>query len=471
MNVTENEIKYCQSQTGNSLQKDNAEQERYVGVYDSSKITENNIANIALSESDLLEKILDKQNLNKAYKKVKSNKGAGGVDKMGVDELLPYLKIHNSEIVEAIRNGKYKPIPVRRVEIPKEEKGKKRMLGIPTVVDRVIQQAIAQVISPIFEKQFSDNSYGFRPKRSAHDAIKKSQQNINEGYKYVVDMDLEKYFDTVNQSKLIEVLSRTIKDGRVIAFIHKYLHAGVIVKHKYEETPFGVPQGGPLSPLLSNIMLNELDKELESRGHRFVRYADDMVIFCKSKRSANRTLEHILPFIEGKLFLKVNKEKTVVDYVGKVKFLGFSFYLYKGEARIRIHPKSVKKMKQKVKELTGRSKGFSNEYRALKLKQYITGWVNYFKLADMKTLLVETDQWMRRRIRMVYWKQWKKVRTRYKNLKHLGLSHVRAIKFANTRKGYWRISNSPILTTTLGNDYLKNNGFIFFSEYYRQATV
>ena len=471
MNVTRNEIKYCQSREENSLQNNTAEQEGYVGVYDSLKITENNITNTGLLEMELLEKILDGKNLNDAYKKVKSNKGAGGVDKMGVDELLPYLKEHNSEIVEAIQRGKYKPTPVRRVEIPKEEKGKKRMLGIPTVVDRVIQQAIAQILTPIYEKQFSDNSYGFRPKRSAQDAIKKSQENINEGYKYVVDMDLEKYFDTVNQSKLIEVLSRTIKDGRVISLIHKYLQAGVIVKHKYEETPFGVPQGGPLSPLLSNIMLNELDKELESRGHRFVRYADDVVIFCKSRRSANRTLEHILPFIEGKLFLKVNREKSVVDYVGKVKFLGFSFYVYKGEARVRIHPKSVERMKQKVKELTGRSNGLSNEYRALKLKQYITGWVNYFKLADMKKLLLEIDQWMRRRIRLVYWKQWKKVKTRYKKLKYLGLSHESAIKFANTRKGYWRISKSPILSTTLGNDYLKYSGFTFFSEYYKQVTV
>jgi len=250
MNVTENEMKYCQSQTGNSLQKDTAEQERYVGAYASLKITENNITNTDLKESDLLEKILDRQNLNQAYKKVKANKGAGGVDGMGVDELLQYLKIHNCEIVEEIRKGKYKPNPVRRVEIPKEEQGKTRMLGIPTVVDRVIQQAIAQILSPIFETQFSDNSYGFRPKRSAHDAIKKSRQNINEGCKYVVDMDLEKYFDTVNQSKLIEVLSRTIKDGRVISLIHKYLKAGVVARRKYEETPFGVPQGGPLSPLL-----------------------------------------------------------------------------------------------------------------------------------------------------------------------------------------------------------------------------
>src|SRR5690606_28528040 len=276
---------------------------------------------------------------------------------------------------------------------------KKRNLGIPTVVDRVIQQAIAQVLTPIYEKQFSENSFGFRPKRSAHDAIKKSQDNIQQGYKYVVDMDLEKYFDTVNQSKLIEVLSRTIKDGRVISLIHKYLRAGVVVKHRFEETEVGVPQGGNLSPILSNIMLNELDKELERRGHKFVRYADDMLIFCKSRRSAERTLSNILPFIEEKLFLKVNRDKTVVDEARKVKFLGFSFYSYKRQARVRIHPKSIAKMKAKVKELTSRSNGMGNEDRAKKLRRYIMGWINYFKLADMKKLLGTTDEWMRRRIR------------------------------------------------------------------------
>jgi group II intron reverse transcriptase/maturase len=471
MKVTENEVKHSQSNKRSSLQKNTAEQEGYVGVCDSLKIIENNYTNTITSEKKLLEKILERNNLNEAYRKVKSNKGSGGIDKMGVNELLPYLRKTKGEIVEAIQKGKYKPNPVKRVEIPKDDKGNFRKLGIPTVVDRMIQQAITQILTPIYEKQFSENSYGFRPRRSAHDAIRKSKENINEGYKYVVDMDLEKYFDTVNQSKLIEIISRTIKDGRVISLIHKYLKAGVIVKHKYEETSKGVPQGGCISPILSNIMLNELDKELEKRGHRFVRYADDLMIFCKSKRSAKRTLRNIISFIEKKLFLKVNKEKTVVDYIGKVKFLGFSFYVYKGEARVRIHPKSVKKMKNRIKELTGRSKGYSNEERIIKIKQYITGWINYFKLADMRKLLKEIDQWMRRRIRMVYWKQWKKVRTRYKNLKKLGLNHESAIKYANTRKGYWRISNSPILSTTLGNEVLKEKGIIFFFEYYKQVRV
>lgn len=344
-------------------------------------------------------------------------------------------------------------------------------MGIPTVVDRVVQQAIAQVLTPIYEKQFSENSFGFRPKRSAHGAIRKSQSNIQEGYKYVVDMDLEKYFDTVNQSKLVEILSRTIKDGRVISLIHKFLKSGVIVRHKFEETEVGVPQGGNLSPILSNIMLNELDKELEGRGHRFVRYADDLLIFCKSRKSAERALENILPFIEKKLFLKVNREKTVVDEAKRVKFLGFSFYRSKGETRVRIHPKSTAKMRAKIKEFTSRSNGMGNEDRAKKLRRYIIGWVNYFKLADMKNLLQTTDEWMRRRIRMIYWKQWKRVRTRFKRLQTLGIHKQQAWEYANTRRSYWRTSNSPILTKSLGNSTFKEFGFLFFSDYYRQVTA
>jgi len=471
MNVTENGMKYRQPQIEGYLQKAPAEQERYAEVYAPSRITENNITNTDLWLEGLLEKILTKDNMNKAFKKVKSNKGAGGIDGMGVDELLQHLKENGQQLTQAIQDGKYHPNPVRRVEIPKEEKGKVRKLGIPTVVDRVVQQAIAQELSPMFEKQFSDNSFGFRPKRRQHDAIRRCQKYIDEGYKYVVDMDLEKYFDTVNQSKLVEVLSRTIEDGRVISLIHKFLGAGVVVRHKFEDTEIGVPQGGPLSPLLSNIMLNELDQELERRGHRFVRYADDMVIFCKSRKSAKRTLENILSYIEGKLFLKVNREKTVVDEVGKVKFLGFTFYRRKGLTRIRIHPNAISKMKAKVKALTERSKGSGNEQRVEELRRYIIGWINYFKIADMKNLLKKADEWMRRRIRMIYWKQWKKVKTKFRELKSSGIDGNKAWQFANTRKGYWRISNSPILSYSLNNQTLKKLGFLFFSEYYQQVRV
>lgn len=453
-----------------SLQKNSAEHKGYAGVHIPTRITENNTADAYMSKEELLEKIIDRENLNNAFKRVKSNKGSHGVDKMGVDELLQYLRENGDNLKQSILDGTFRPQPVRRVEIPKED-GKKRKLGIPTVVDRVVQQAIAQILTPIFEKQFSDNSFGFRPGRSAHDAIKKCQSNIDEGYSYVIDMDLEKYFDTVNQSKLIEVLSRTIKDGRVISLIHKYLRAGVITNHRFEETEVGVPQGGPLSPILSNIMLNELDKELEKRGHRFVRYADDMQIFSKSRRSAERIFDNILPFIEKKLFLKVNREKTTIDYVGKVKFLGFSFYKSKGKIRVRTHQKSIVKMKDKIKQLTSRSNGMSNEDRIIKLRRYIMGWVNYFKIADMKKLLNNTDEWMRRRIRMIFWKQWKRVRTRFTKLQSLGIHKQKAWEYANTRKGYWRISNSPILNKSLRNETLRGLGFISFSEYYRQVTV
>jgi group II intron reverse transcriptase/maturase len=471
MNVTENEIKYRQLQNEGCPQKVPAEQEEYVEAYDSARITEINITNTNLLKDPLLEKILDRNNMNQAFKKVKKNKGAAGIDDMGIDELLDHLKENGKDLVEAIMVGKYQPKPVKRVEIPKEEKGKVRKLGIPTVVDRVVQQAIAQILTPIFELQFSDNSFGFRPKRSAHGAMKRCKEFIDEGHKYVVDMDLEKYFDTVNQSKLIEVLSRTIKDGRVISLIHKYLKSGVVEKHTFRESRMGVSQGGPLSPLLSNIMLNELDKELERRGHKFVRYADDLTIFVSSRKSADRTLKTILPFIEKKLFLKVNEDKTSTGYVGRIKFLGFGFYVYKGKAKFRVHPKAIKKMKAKVKELTARSYGVGNIERPKKMRRYIIGWINYFKIADMKSLLKEIDQWMRRRIRMVIWKQWKKIKTKHKNLKKLGIDKGKAWEYANTRKGYWRIANSPILNRSITNERLKYRGYLFFSDYYKQACV
>ena len=419
----------------------------------------------------MLERILDRDNMNEAYKRVKRNHGSGGVDGMSVEELGEYLAAHKEEILRALWDGKYRPNPVLRVEIPKEN-GKKRPLGIPTAVDRVIQQAIAQVLTPIYEPIFADTSYGFRPGRSTHDALRKSLEHIDAGYKYVVDMDLEKFFDTVNQSKLIEVLSRDIKDGRVISLIHKYLRAGVIIHRKYEETEAGVPQGGPLSPLLANVLLNELDHELERRGHKFVRYADDMLIFCKSKRAAERTLQNITPYIENKLFLKINSEKTTVAYVRGVKFLGYSFRIAKGGiAALYVHPKSAVKMKDKIRVLTSRSNGWGNEYRKLKLRQFITGWVQYFKLAGMKTRMMEIDEWMRHRIRALIWKQWKKTKTRYRNLRKLGINHYGAYKVANTSRGYWRAVEGIIIKTALTNDRLRKAGYLFFTDYYQKVGV
>src|SRR5574344_1928374 len=369
---------------------DRAEPEGYVGGQTFMWITENNVTNVDRPQHGLLEEILSPDNLNKAYRRVKGNKGAGGVNKMETDDLLSYLSSHKEALLESILSGKYRPNPVLRVEIPKDN-GKKRLLGIPTVVDRVIQQSISQILSPIYERQFSDNSFGFRPHRSCHKALRKAQDYITDGYKYCASLDLERFFDTVNHSKLIEVLSRTIRDRRVIALIHKYLTAGVMVRQNYEESTEGVPQGGPLSPLLANIMLNELDKELIRRGHKFIRYADDCMILCKSKRAAQRTLDHIIPFIEDKLHLKVNRAKTVVAHVKDVKFLGHGFYINKGKGLLRVHPKSITKMKEKIKELTSRSNGWGNERRKEALRQYVAGWVNYFKLANMKSLLLEID--------------------------------------------------------------------------------
>lgn len=464
MNVTNDRFKDRQLHIEDYLQMVSTESKEYAEVSACQRIAENNRIITDFQTDRLLEKILQPTNLNNAYKKVKSNKGAGGVDGMNVDELLPFLRDNQVQLIQQLKDGKYKPNPVRRVEIPKETKGEFRKLGVPTVVDRVFQQAITQVLSPIYEEQFSENSFGFRPKRGAHDALKQCQQNVNDGYVYVVDMDLEKFFDTVCQSKLTEVLSRTIKDGRVISLINKYLNAGVISRGMFEKTETGMPQGGPLSPLLSNVMLNELDRELTRRGHRFVRYADDCMIFCRSRKSAERTLRNIIPFIEGKLFLKVNRKKTSVAHISKVKYLGYAFYRYKGKCRFRVHPKTVAKMKDRIRELTKRSNGWGNEYRAKKLTQLVRGWVNYFSLADMKGLMRETDEWLRHKIRAVYWKQWKKVKTRYRMIEKYGMPKWKVHEMANCRKGIWR--SALMLNSVLTKQEIANLGYISMTDYY-----
>jgi group II intron reverse transcriptase/maturase len=451
-------------------QKNRTASEGIVGGQTFMWMVESNVTDFNELGYGLLEFILSPSNLNAAYLQVRRNKGAAGVDKLEVESLKDYLIKNKTELTAAIFRGIYRPHPVRRVEIPKDN-GQKRQLGIPTVVDRVIQQAIAQVLSGLYEPQFSDHSYGFRPKRNAHQALEKCRKYITEGYEYAVDLDLEKFFDKVNHSKLIEVLSRTIKDGRVVSFIHKYLNAGVQIGGQLEASEIGVPQGGPLSPLLSNVMLNELDKELERRGHKFVRYADDLVIMCKSKRGAERVMGSIILFIEEKLFLKVNKEKSQVARHNKVKFLGYSFYKPKDEGRLGIHPKSVSKMKARIKVLTSRSNGWGNERRKEALRQYIVGWVNYFKLADMKNLLKQVDGWYRRRLRMVIWKQWKRIKTKLTNLIKLGVKKSKAWEWANSRKGYWPLANSFILATSITTERLRQAGFTFFSDQYQKVRI
>ena len=434
-----------------------AEQERQGGVLDYRRIAEKIGTITDFWTDNLLELIIRKDNLNKAYLQVKRNKGKGGIDGMQVDELLPYLREHQTELIQQLRDGKYKPNPVRRVEIPKEEKGKVRKLGIPTVIDRVVQQAVAQELTPLYEVQFSDNSFGFRPGRGAHDALKRCKTLADEGYVYVVSMDLEAYFDTVSHSKLIEVLGKTVKDGRVISLIHKFLNAEVMEDGGFKPTEEGVPQGGPLSPLLGNVMLNELDKELERRGHKFVRYADDCMIFCKSRKSAQRTLDHIVPFITGKLFLKVNLRKTTVAHISKVKYLGYGFYRYNGKCRLRLHPKSEAKMKNRLRELTCRGNRWSNPERERKLREYVRGWMNYYRFADMKRLMGKTDEWLRRRIRAVYWKQWKKVRTRYRIFRALHMEEWKVHVLANCRKGTWRAAG--MLNSVLTKEILARLGY------------
>lgn len=419
--------------------------------------------------SSILESILERQNLNEAFKRVKKNKGSHGIDKMTVDELQQYLSEQGAELRELILAGTFVPNPVRRVEIPKDN-GKKRQLGIPTVVDRVIQQAITQILTPIFEKTFSDNSFGFRPKRSAHDAVKRCQEYINQGYNWAVDIDLKAYFDTVNHDILIGLVYKEVKDIRVISLVRKYLKAGVMIDGVARSTKDGVPQGGNLSPLLSNIMLNELDKELTRRGLKFARYADDCNIYVRSRKAANRVMASITKFIEGDLKLTVNKEKSAVDKPQRLKFLGYSFYNSKNRVKLRVHEKPIKKFKEKLKFLTGRSRIGNIQTAYIKLKQVIVGWINYYKLANMKILMRELDKWLRRRIRMCYWKQWKKIKTKFTNLQKLGATKQKAWEHANTRKGYWRTSNSPILATTITNAKLKKAGLISLSEVYAKVS-
>lgn len=447
------------------LQEDRVELEGKAGALNIPSTSEKEANDGKRYAIGTLEEIFDNDNMNRAYKKVKSNKGKHGIDGMTVDELLPFLKENGDQVKQAIMEGTYSPKPVRRVEIPKPDGGV-RLLGIPTVLDRVIQQAIAQILTPIYELEFSDNSYGFRPKRDAHQAIRRCKEYIEAGYKWTVDIDLAKYFDTVNHDKLMRLLAKTIKDGRVLSLIRKYLQSGVMINGVVMDVEEGTPQGGNISPLLSNIMLNELDKELTKRGLKFCRYADDCNIYVKSKKAAERVMASITRFIEIDLKLKVNKDKSTVDRPWKLKFLGFSFYHNKSGIGIRVHPKPVKKLKEKLKKITGRSNAKSIKQRILELKQVITGWVNYFGIADMGVRLKELDEWLRRRIRMCYWKRWKKIKTRHDNLVKLGIDKYKAWEYANTRKSYWRISNSPILTVALTNERLKKQGFPTLTERY-----
>ena len=413
----------------------------------------------------LLEKILQRDNLNAAYKRVKRNGGTSGVDGMTVDEMQSYLKEHGTELIASIRGGWYKPKPVRQKKIPKPDGGT-RLLGIPTVIDRMIQQAIMQILQPIFEPTFSDNSYGFRPGRNAQQAIMKAKSYYDNGYSHVVDIDLSKYFDTVNHDILLELVGRKIKDKSVIRLIRKFLKSGVMADGLISPTSEGTPQGGNLSPLLSNIYLTEFDRMLESRGHQFVRYADDCNIYVRSSRAAERVMESCTKFLEGKLRLKVNREKSKTGNPLERKLLGFSLYKTEKKSGIRPHEKSLKKFKDNVRKSTSRKQGIPIEIILANLKRYTTGWLGYYAIADMKSQIQRLSQWIRRRIRQILWKQWKKIKTKHDNLKQLGIPDSKAWQWANSRLGYWRVAGGWILTTTLTNEYLASIGYDDISKRY-----
>ena len=415
--------------------------------------------------TDLLEDILHRNNLNAAWKKVKDNKGAAGIDGMSVDEMLPYLKEHREELLESIRGGYYKPKPVRRIEIPKPEGGV-RMLGVPTVIDRMIQQAIAQVLEPIFEKTFSDNSYGFRPGRNAHQAIKQARRYYDEGYTRVVDIDLAKYFDTVNHDLLMDMLREQVRDKRVLKLIRKFLKSGIMINGLVNASQEGTPQGGNLSPLLSNIYLTRFDKMLEKRGHKFVRYADDCNIYVRSKRAAERIMTNCVEYLEGKLKLEVNRKKSSTGSPLRLKFLGFTLYRVGKKTGIRPHNKSWERFKNKLRELTSRKQGRSIEEILLKLRRYTIGWLAYYSISDMRNRIQKLNEWLRRRIRQIFWKQWKKISAKFRNLQKLGIPKEKAWEWSNSRLGYWRISGSWILSTSLTNKYLESIGYDDISKRY-----
>lgn len=393
-----------------------------------------------METKDLLDRILAKENLNQAYNRVVKNKGAAGIDNMSYTQLLSHLKENGEAISEAIRKRKYTPQPVLRIEIPKPDGGV-RKLGIPTVTDRTIQQAIAQVLTPIYEAQFHDHSYGFRPRRSAHQAITKALEMMNDGQQWIVDIDLEKFFDTVDHDKLISLLTKTIKDGDVISIIRKYLESGIMVGRDYEDSVVGTPQGGPLSPLLANIVLNELDWEMERRGLNFVRFADDCIIMVGSEMAARRVMRNITRFIEEKLGLKVNMTKSKVDRPNRIKFLGFGFYFNSQEKQYKAkpHAKSIERFKRKMKKLTSRSWGVSNKEKVRQLNYLIRGWVNYFRIGSMKKVCKTLDERIRTRLRVCIWKFWKKPRTKMRNLIRLGINPNWAKCTAYSRKGYARL--------------------------------
>jgi group II intron reverse transcriptase/maturase len=415
---------------------------------------------------DLLERVLEKGNMVAALSRVERNGGAPGVDGLTVEALNAYLWQNWQRIKGELLDQTYKPQPVRRVEIPKPDGGV-RLLGIPSVVDRLIQQALLQQLQPIFEPTFSESSYGFRPNRSAHDAVKRAQQYVQEGYEWTVDLDIEKFFDRVNHDMLMARVARKVKDKRVLRLIRAYLNSGVMVEGVVMGTEEGTPQGGPISPLLANVLLDDLDKELEKRGHKFVRYADDSNIYVRTERAGQRVMESVREFLQKRLKLRLNEKKSSVGRPTKLKFLGFSMGKdkRKGGVYIRLAPRTVERFKTRVRELTSRSNGWGVERRVKELTTYLRGWLGYFRLADTPSVFKTLDGWVQRRLRMCLWKQWKRVRTKIRELRALGVPEWKCFEFANMRSGYWAVAHRP-LNTVLGIAYWRAQGlFMLFPRY------
>lgn len=452
------------------LQKNSAEQEGYVRAHRSfNRIWKERDS----AQPELLEGILDKDNLNRAFKRVKANKGAPGIDGITVDEIGAYLRENQKAIIERIYGGKYTPDPVRRKEIPKPDVGI-RKLGIPTVKDRIFQQAITQQLIPIYEQLFSANSYGYRPGRSAKDAIIKVKEYAEQGYTHVVSLDLSRYFDTLNHEMLLNILRRNVKDERVIQWIKRYLKSGVMENGVVMETEEGSPQGGNISPLLANIYLNEFDQEFQQRGVAFVRYADDIVLLAKSSRAAKRLLESSRKYLEGKLKLKVNQEKSRVVSVYAIrnfKYLGFTLGKNGKGTYVRVHGKSWKKMKSKLKELSSRRSVQSIRPTLEKLKEYMRGWLNYYGIADMKNRIEDLNKWLYHRIRMCIWKQWKKPKTKVRNLLKMGVPEDLAWQAGNSRRGYWFTTHTVAINMAMTKERLINSGFYDIATAYQSVHV
>lgn len=424
---------------------------------------------VNLFVSSMLEEILDYRNVQKALKQVISNKGAGGIDGMQTDELRDYLEANWPLLKQSILEGSYRPEAVRKVEIPKPQGGT-RMLGVPTVLDRLWQQAISQWLSPKYELEFSASSYGFRPGRHAHQAVFQAKKYLEEGKEWIIELDLEKFFDRVNHDKLMGLLSKRIEDKRTLKLIRSYLNSGIMEGGVVSPRTEGTPQGSPLSPLLSNIMLHELDKELHERGHSFVRYADDCSIYVRSDKSAQRVLESVTEYIEGKLKLKVNREKTKISRPHQSTLLGFSFYRSKGQWEIRVSPKALERIKEKMKSKTKRNDPSRAEEKIKKMEAVIRGWVNYFSIARAKSVMQRLDEMIRVRLRIGIWKQWKRPRTKIKNLVKLGVNKWKAYQWGNSSLKYCRIAHSPVLGTTLNNEYFQRLGYVGFYNYYYWKT-